>query len=681
MPYPKTDERPITEILHGHAITDPYRWLEDGTAPEVRAWTTEQSQYTDEVLSHYPGRSTIRGRLAELRQLPDIGLPHGHGGTLVYQRRDPGLEHPVLYSERHGCRIVVADPNLLGRGDPMHVDWASVSEDGRYVLYGVSEHGNEWSVLHVFDWETGRTLEDRIPRARYTSIAFPKGANGFFYTRYPIPGEVDQSGEFYNVAVFYHQLGTPHTADERLFASPDDKRAIPDLHLAPSGRALVIGLHYGWTRDVLYHLDLTESHRVPELLLDLGEVNITPFWDGDRLLALTNSETPDGRLVEISFEDGTLRNLVVAEPGKPMLEIEHTDRCLMVHGLSEAVSELRFYALDGTLLKVMDMPDFASIVGISSSDNTLYWAFEGFNRPRSIHCVKDVGQPSEVWAQAGEPVDLVQISREWAVSADGTRIPVFVAHPSDFQKHGNTPLVLTGYGGFSVPMLPSYSASVRAWVERGGVYAMAQMRGGSEFGESWHRAGMRQNKQNVFDDFQAAARCLIESGWTDSAHLAVTGRSNGGLLTGAFVTQHPDLARAVIVGVPLLDMLRYHRMLIADLWTQEYGSPDNAEQFEWLRVYSPYHHVRHGTRYPAVLLFTSEEDSRVDPMHARKMTALMQQSTASDDPILLRVTAKAGHGVGKSVDQWLDEEADIWTFLSHHLNLPVSSEYPKNVSG
>ncbi len=673
MPYPKTERRPVDDILHGQLITDPYRWLEQGGAPEVKDWTAQQAAYTREVLGGYKGRSAIRARLEELRRLPDLDLPRGHGGTLIFQRRDPGQEHTVLYSERHGQQVVVADPNALGGGDPMHVDWATVSADGRYVLYGVSQHGNEWSALHIFDWQTGETLDDQIPRARHASIAFPKDGDGFFYTRYPLPGEVQGQDEFYNVAVFYHRLGTPHSADLRLFASPDDKRAIPSLHLSPNGRRLIISLSYGWTREVLYRLDVSNPRSLgqPQLLLDLGEANIHPLWDGERLLALTNAGNPDGRLVEISLTDSRLHDLVQAEAGKPMLDVEKTDRYLVVHGLSEAVSELRFYGLDGVLLKTLTPPDLAGIVGLTSSDDTVFWGFEGFNRPRTIQKLQDISQSPEVWAQAGAPVDNIVVSREWAVSKDGTRIPIFVAHRRDFHKTGETPLVLTGYGGFNVAMLPPYSASVRAWVERGGVYALAQMRGGNEFGETWHRTGMRQNKQNVFDDFEAAARHLIQSGYTDTAHLGVTGRSNGGLLTGSFVTQHPALASAVIIGVPLLDMLRYHHMLIADLWTQEYGSPDKADEFSWLKAYSPYHHVRAGEPYPAVLLFTSEEDSRVDPMHARKMTALLQQATGSHNPVLLRVAAKAGHGVGKSVDQWLDEEADIWTFLSHHLHLPV----------
>ncbi len=674
MPYPKTEERLVTETLHGQTITDRYRWLEQGDAADVKAWTAEQAAYTREVLSGYSGRRAIRARLAELRHLPDLDLPHGHSGTLIYQRRDPGQEHTVLYAERHGERVVVADANALGAGDPMHVDWATVSADGRYVLYGVSQHGNEWSVLHVFDWQTGQTLEDRIPRARHASIAFPKDAGGFFYTRYPLPGEVQGNDEFYNVTVFYHRLGTPHSDDLRLFASPDDKRAIPRLHLSPDDGTLIISLSYGWTREVLYQLDVSDDISAlqdAKLLLDLGEANIHPFWDGNRLLALTNAENPDGRLVEISLTDGHMHDLVQAAPGNPMIAAEKTDRYIAVHGLSEAVSELRFYSLDGTLLKTLTMPDLAGIVGLSSTDEAVFWGFEGFNHPRTIERLSDLNQAPELWAQAGPPVDDILVSREWAVSKDGTRVPIFVVHRRDFRKTGETPLVLSGYGGFNVPMLPPYSASVRAWVERGGVYALAQMRGGSEFGETWHRSGMRQNKQNVFDDFEAAARHLIETGYTDSAHLGVTGRSNGGLLTGTFVTQHPNLARAVIIGVPLLDMLRYHHMLIADLLTQEYGSPDKADEFPWLKTYSPYHHVQDGTHYPAVLLFTSEEDSRVDPMHARKMTALLQKATGSQEPVLLRVAAKAGHGVGKSVDQWLDEEADIWTFLSHHLHLPV----------
>ncbi len=673
MPYPKTDERPVTEVLHGHSITDPYRWLEDAQSPETRAWTEEQMAHTQSMISTYSGRDAIRRRLKELRSTPDISLPHGDGDTLLYQRREAGQEHAVLYAERHGTRLVVVDPNEVGAGEPMHVDWAYTSQDGRYILYGLSEHGNEWAVLHVYDLQEGRLLEDRIPRARYASVAFPDGGDGFFYTRYPQPGSVPTGDEHYHSRVYYHKLGTPYQDDPLIFASPDDKRAMPRLSLSPSGRHLVIALSYGWTRTVLYVVDRDPEDLTPRCVFDHGEVVAEPLWTGDRLLVLTNFESDTGRVAEVSLADGTVTTVIPSRTREPIIEAAATPNHLFLHTLKDAVSCLTAFTLDGRLEQEMDLPAACGIIGLSSTNQALYYGYSSFAVPAAIHRVDDAGLVDILWAQSADATEAVQVTREWVTSKDGTRIPLFIAHPAEFQKNGHTPAMLTGYGGFDVPYLPAYSASVRAWVERGGIFAIAALRGGNEFGESWHRAGMREHKQNVFDDFASAALHLVQAGYTDPEHLGVTGRSNGGLLTGAFITQNPQLAHAVIIGVPLLDMLRFHRFLIADLWTQEYGSPENPEEFAWLYSYSPYHHVVPGTRYPATLIFTSDEDSRVDPMHARKMTALLQKASSSGEPILLRVAAKAGHGVGKSVEQWLDEEADIWTFLSHHLGLPVQS--------
>ncbi len=667
MRYPESNPEPVTELLHGQTIEDPFRWLEDGTSESTRSWTREQGQYTESVISRYHGRDQLQTRLAKLRDMPDLGLPHGRGGTLIYHRRDVGQEHAVLYAERSGRRITVVDPNQLGQGDPMHIDWADVSHDGRYVLYGLSPHGNEWATLHVYDLEAERLLSDRIPRARYASIAFPPGDSGFYYTRYPDPGTVLPGDEHYHSRVYYHRLGEPYLDDPLIFQAPDDKRAMPSLHLSPSGRYLAIALSYGWTRTTLYLLD-RETPNPPRLVFDRGEATLSPLWSGNTLLALTNVDCDAGQVVALDLDDSHLNTIIAGEDGSPFVEAMATSHHIYLHQLREASSWLRIVTTDGgTVVREGPLDNYACITGLTSSRDALYYGYSGFATPPAIRQIEADTLEDTLWAKSADPVESIQVVKEWATSSDGTRIPVYMAKIPGSVKNSRTPAVLTGYGGFDVANLPMYSPSVRAWVEQGGIYALAILRGGSEFGRHWHEMGMRQSKQNVFNDFEAAARHLIASGYTDSRHLGVTGRSNGGLLTGTFITQHPSLARAAIIGVPLLDMLRFPRFLIADLWTAEYGSPDIAEEFQWLHAYSPYHHVVDGTSYPATLIFTSEEDSRVDPMHARKMTARLQRATGSDLPILLRVAPKTGHGVGKSVATWLDEETDIWTFLAHHL--------------
>lgn len=669
MRCPTSDPRPVMDLWHGHRIEDPFRWLEDGTSEATRTWTREQGQYTESVLSLYHGRDHLRARLALLREIPDLGLPHGRGGTLIYQRRDVGQEHAALYAEHSGRRMTIVDPNQIGQGDPIHVDWADVSHDGRYVLYGLSPHGNEWATLHVYDRDAKQLLNDRIPRARYASIAFPPGAAGFYYTRYPDPGTMPPGEEHYHSRVYYHRLGQSYLDDLLIFEAPDDKRAMPSLHLSSSGRYLAIALRYGWTRTTLYIRDC-ETSAPPRLVFDRGEATLSPMWSGDTLLALTNFNSDAGQVVALDIADSSLKTLVTGADGSPLVDAVATSHHLYLHQLREASSWLRIVAMDGgTVVRETSLDNYASITGLTSSGDTLYYGYSGFATPPTIRQIQDDTLQDILWAKSADPVETLQVVKEWATSSDGTRIPVYVAKPRGHVKNGGTPAVLTGYGGFDVANLPIYSPSVRAWVEQGGIYALAILRGGSEFGRHWHEMGMRQHKQNVFNDFETAAHYLMAAGYTDSRHLGVTGRSNGGLLTGTFITQHPALARAAIIGVPLLDMLRFRQFLIADLWTAEYGSPEVAEEFPWLYAYSPYHHVVDGTPYPATLIFTSEEDSRVDPMHARKMTALLQRASNSDLPVLLRVAPKTGHGVGKSVATWLDEEADIWTFLAHHLEL------------
>lgn len=672
--HPKTEKRPVIDRLHGQVLTDPYRWLEDGTTQETREWVLRQKEYTDEVIASYGMKPSTFETLAAFKNRPDIHIPSGQAGTLIYQHREPGQNHSVLYAERDGRVHTVADPNAMGSGEPAHVDWAHVSQNGRFVLFGVSQHGDEWAVLQIYDVIHATLLDDRIPRARHASIAFPAGHSGFFYTRYPLEDEVPTDDDrFYNVAVYYHTLGSAIKDDILVFKPPDDKHAIPAVSLSESGKQLAINVHYGWTRNVLYKMDADHPKTPVQLLLDPGDHTIHTFWDKDQLLALTNMDSDTGRIVKVSLNDGTLLPLVNAQPHQPLLDALAWNSRIAAHILKDGQSQVVvFDSQIGSVLHTVTLPNFAGLEALSAANGVLYYQFSGFGRPSAIHQLEYTSKTwaDTVWKESGAPDTQIAVIREWVTSPDGTRFPILIARKDPPSPAGQTPTVLGGYGGFCIPYLPTYSASVHDWLNRGGQYALAMIRGGGEFGEWWHRAGMRENKQAVFDDFCAAACHLVTEGYTDTSHLGVTGRSNGGLLTGAFVTQHPKAAQAVVIGVPLLDMIRFHRFLIAELWTGEYGSPEHPEEFDWLLKYSPYHHVQDNTDYPAVLLFTSEEDSRVDPMHARKMTAALQNATASRQPILFRMAGHAGHGVGKSTEQWLDEESDIWTFLSYHLGLP-----------
>ncbi len=387
------------------------------------------------------------------------------------------------------------------------------------------------------------------------------------------------------------------------------------------------------------------------------------------MLALT-SQRPHSQISKILIPDGTRHPLIESQPRHPLLNAVAWDGKIAAHVLDDGESHLTIFdGFNGTPLFDQTLPRFSGLENLTTTNGSLYYQFSGFGHPTSIHQLTwQFGEwAGQVWAQSGTPDPSVKVTREWVAPLDGTAFPLLIARHQKQPLDAPLPTVLAGYSGFNVPYLPTSSPSVHDWISRGQLYAVAMIRSGDE----WHRLGMRDKKQAVFDDFFAASQYLTQQPYTDVEHLAVFGRSNGGLLTGAFVTQHPKAARAVVIGIPLPDMIRFHRFLIADLWTSEYGSPDKAHENEWLIQYSPYHHVQDHTAYPAILLFTSDRNSRVDPMHARKMADRLQAATPSEQPVLLRVASQAGHGVGKSNQQWIDEESDIWAFLSHHLGLPV----------
>lgn len=668
MKPPITVQQPVQDLYHGEEVWDPYRWLEEGNSPQTQAWTKEQNRYSRSILNSYPERAAVLSSLKHaLGDLDAPEVPGGHGPTRVYRYRPPDQQQSILYAERSGKRTVIADPNQFHDGVPHSIDWADCSHDGRFVVYGQSSRGDEWSDLRIYDLDAQEHLADTIPRARYATLAWPRRQTTFYYTRYPMPGDVPAGEEFYHIQIFAHRLGTSWRDDPAIFAPPHDKRAMPSLYLSPQDRFLVIQVSYGWNYDHLYLVDLTTPHLPPRALVT-ADHHFSPLWQDERLLALTDEGTDTGQVVEISLTDGSRRPLVPAQSQTPYVDAVATDSKIAIHRLCQANSEIALFHTDGAPLKTLDLPPHSTVTGLSAIKDTLYYRYESFSVPPTLG-YEGVGDVD--WAPTRTPDGWLVTTQEWAPSTDGTLIPVFVAHRSEWHPGLPTPTVLTGYGGFRVPSLPHYSASVRAWVGSGGLYVMAGLRGGFEFGESWHQSGMRENKPNVFEDFYSVARYLIAQGYTDSSHLGLFGRSNGGLLTGATVTQHPDLAKAVVIGVPLLDMLRFHRFLIADLWSQEYGSPDVKSEYLWLKGYSPYHHVRENIPYPAILLYTAEDDTRVDPMHARKMTARLQNATSSANPVLLKVAESQGHGVGKSAEQWLQEETDIWTFFAHQLGLSV----------
>ena len=676
--YPATPAGDTVDVLHGETIPDPYRWLEDGDSAETRSWTERQNALTEAYLSAHPARAGIRNRLDQLLAIGAISVPLPVHGRYFYQRRDGRQNQPVLYVRDGvgGRDRALVDPNLLDDAGAVALDWCYPSEDGTLLAYGLSENGSEQSVLHLLDVGTGRPLTDRIPRTRSADLAWLPDGSGFYYTRYPDPAEVPEGEEHYHRSVFLHLIGAD-PSDDALVFKPARKEYWPGVGLSHDGRWLLISVSRTFDETDLYIRDrLAGGELVP-----VAE-NLAASFEGEvvrgRLFLRTNLDAPTYRLYDVDPgrpERAAWRELVPPREDAVLEGVRITADGLALSYLEHASSRFRLADLGGRVVREIELPALGSLFGVGGEWNgrELFYGFSSYTVPPSIYRIDLETGVQMLWRRVEADLDPGRFEvRQVAVSSkDGTRVSMFLVSQRGLERTGDNPVYLTGYGGFNISMTPAFSRSLMLWLERGGLVAIPNIRGGGEYGEKWHQGGMMGKKQNSFDDFIAAAEWLIAEGYTRPARLAVAGGSNGGLLMGAVLTQRPDLFGAVVIQVPLLDMLRYHLFLIARLWIPEYGSPDELEQFAWLRAYSPYHHVREGVRYPAVLLATAESDTRVDPMHARKMAARLQASTASGRPVLLRLEARAGHGAGKPLSKVLDELTDIWTFVFSEFGVEV----------
>ena len=676
--YPAAPAGDTVDVVHGETIPDPYRWLEDGNSAETRSWTGQQNALTEAYLAARPARAVIRSRLDQLLAIGAISVPVPACGHYFYQRRDGRQNQPVLYVRdgADGADRVLVDPNLLDAGGTVALDWYYPSEDGKLLAYGLSEDGSEQSVLHLLDVGTGQPLPDRILRTRSADLAWLPDGSGFYYTRYPAPGEVPEGEEHYHRSIFLHLIGADPSRDTLVF-KPARKEYWSGVGLSPDGRWLLISVSRTFDETDLYIRDLHTGGPLVPVAEDIAASFEGVVVHG-RLFLRTNLDAPTYRLYDVDPERperAAWRELVPPREDAVLEGVRVTADRIALSYLEHASSRFRLAGLDGRVVREIELPALGSLFGVGGEwdGRELFYGFSSYTVPPSVYRIDLETGVQTLWGRVEADVDPGRFAvRQVAVSSrDGTRVSMFLVHRKGLGRTGDTPVYLTGYGGFNISMTPAFSRSLLLWLERGGMVAIPNIRGGGEYGEKWHQDGMMGKKQNSFDDFIAAAEWLIGEGYTRPARLAVAGGSNGGLLMGAVLTQRPDLFGAVVIQVPLLDMLRYHLFQIARLWIPEYGSPDEPEQFAWLRAYSPYHHVREGVPYPAVLLATAESDTRVDPMHARKMAARLQASTSSGRPVLLRLEARAGHGAGKPLSKVLDELTDTWTFVFSELGVEV----------
>lgn len=684
MNYPETRTEPLVETLHGVEVPDPYRWLEAAEDPPVQAWTEAQNALIRATLEAVPGRDALRARLTELLSIGTLTAPRirrrpDGGYRYFYLRREGSQNQPILYRREHlrGEDHLLVDPASFSEDGTSALDWWYPSPDGRLLAYGISLSGSEESTLRIRDVESGEELPDQIPYTRYASLAWLPDGSGFYYTRYPEPGSVPPGEENYWRKAFFHPLGGAWREDPEVFGEGRAREEMLSVALSPDGRWLAVSVHEGWAKNDLYLLDRQQPGAGFVPVVEGVEALFLPEVQNDALYLRTNLEAPRYRILRVDPEHPERERWteIVSETRDVLDGHDVVGGHLVCEYLRNASSTLQLRALDGTPIREVPLPAIGTVAGWGGEwdADELLFGFTSFTYAPSVFRHEISSGDTELWDRVSAPIDpdRFEVRQVWYSSRDKSPISMFVIHRKGLELDGNRPTLLYGYGGFNVSLTPTFVRGAYNFLEQDGVYVMANLRGGGEYGEEWHRAGMLAQKQNVFDDCIAAAEYLIAHGYTRPERLALMGGSNGGLLVGAVTTQRPDLFRAAVCAVPLLDMVRYHRFRIARLWIPEYGDPDNAEQFETLFRYSPYHHVRDGICYPAMLITAAESDTRVDPLHARKFAARLQAAQGCDRPILLRLETKAGHGAGKPLTKVIDEQVDVWSFLFNELGIVV----------
>ncbi|MFQ5817769.1 MAG: prolyl oligopeptidase family protein [Terriglobia bacterium] len=663
---PKTRTDNVKEILHGVEIVDPYRWLEDQQSPETRAWIDAQNEYTQSVIGSLAGREQLKQRLTELMKIDTLGQPRVRNGRYFFSKRLANQDLFVIYMRKGltGKDEVLIDPHPWSPDRTTSATLLDVSNDGSVVAYGVRQGGEDEITVKLLEVDTRKDLPDQLPRARYFSVSLKPDKTGFYYARHGAEGP----------RIYYHAMGEDPVADRELFGTGYGPDKIIAAELSEDGRYLLITVFHGWVRSEVYYQDLAKPGPIVPVVNDIaalfgGEIA------GDQLFLQTNWEAPNGRLLAVDLKNPGREHWreLIPESAAVIRGFSLAGGKLFVNYLRNVRSVVKTFTPAGRYVRDIAFPTLGSVSGVSGrwGSPEAFFVFSSFHTPTTIYRYDVATGRQAVWARLEVPVDTNQfaVRQVWYESKDSTLVPMFLVHRKGIKLDGSNPTLLSGYGGFNASLTPIFSSTAVAWVERGGVFAMPNLRGGGEFGEAWHRAGKLEKKQNVFDDFIAAAKWLIENGYTQPSKLAIRGGSNGGLLVGAALTQRPELFQAVVCTYPLLDMLRYHKFLVARFWVPEYGSADDPEQFNYLYAYSPYHRVKPGMPYPAVLFITGDFDTRVDPLHARKMAALLQSATGSKQPVLLRYDTKSGHSGGRPLSKQIEDSTDELHFLFWQLGV------------
>jgi prolyl oligopeptidase len=684
--YPETPREDIRDVIHGVEVPDPYRWLENAKDERVQVWMTVQDRFARDYLGKLDRRAEVEARLRELSYYDAVSVPIKRSDRYFYTRRHVDKEKSILYVKQGdgGQERVLIDPNTLSADGSISLGGWWPSRDGARLAYKLNPNNADAATLYVMDVATGQSsTTDVIEGAKYGYASWTPDSKGFYYTRLPTDPSIPIAELPGHAHVRYHALGTDPATDPVIYPASGDPRMFISSELSRNGRYLILSIHHGWNATDVYFKDLRrdkrgsrrdDNHGFQPLVTGVPALFQVHVWR-DELYVLTNHEAPRYRVFKVD-PDRPQRNRwreIVAEGEAVIDGMSVVGEHLVLSYLRDAQSRMEVRTLSGALVREVTLPGVGSVSSMigNEDEDEAYYVFTSYTEPAQIYRTSIARGDSALWAKVELPVDTSRftVDQVWYPSKDGTRVSMFLIRRKDLQPTGKIPTILYGYGGFNVNMTPAFSSNIVTWVERGGMYALPNLRGGGEYGEEWHRAGMLLVKQNTFDDFLAAADYLQTSGWTSPRHLAIWGGSNGGLLVGAAMTQAPERFAAVLCAVPLLDMVRYHIFGSGKTWIPEYGSAEDPEQFRVLHGYSPYHRVVKERSYPALLMLSADNDDRVDPMHARKFVAAMQWASGSKAPILMRIERNAGHSGADLVRQQVERSTDSLVFLMHLLGL------------
>ncbi len=676
--YPDTRKTDQIDNYHGTEVADPYRWLEDDNSEETKAWVIAENKVTFDYLDKIPFRDQIKERLTEIWNYPKMGNPFEKKGIYFYSY-NTGLQNQSVIYKKNSLEAegeVFLDPNTLSEDGTVALTAFSISNNAKYVGYGIARAGSDWNEYFVRGIESGKDLDDHLKWIKFSGISWYK--DGFFYSRYPEPKEGDAlKGSNENNKVYYHKVGTPQSEDKLVYEDPSNPQRGYGVEITDDEKWAVISGTESTTGNSLGFKSVND--KAFTWIVTSYDKNYALIGSHDDVIyVLTDRDAPRYKLVAIDLKNPAPENWkdIIPEREEVLQSCSSIGGRLIANFMKDAYDVVEVFDLDGNFLHKIEFPGIGSVNGFAGDDNATetFYTFTSFNYPPVIFRYNIAQNKSEVFYKSEVDFDGSQYETEQVFyeSKDGTKVPMFIVSKKGLKKDGKNPALLYGYGGFNISQTPGFSISRAAWLEQGGVYAVANIRGGGEYGEEWHEAGTKLKKQNVFDDFIAAAEYLIDQKYTSPSKLGILGGSNGGLLIGAVINQRPDLFAAAIPAVGVMDMLRFHKFTIGRYWVADYGSSDDPEQFEYLLGYSPIHNISADKDYPAVMVTTADHDDRVVPAHSFKYIATLQEKYKGDNPVIIRIETNAGHGAGKPTEKYIEEYADEWAFLWYNMGFTPS---------